>query len=551
MAAIVHVSDLHLFQPPAQQALILESLVAALAGAFRDRGGRADLLALTGDVFTDSGLDPDRAIPRLRLLLDAIDGALGGKVPTVILPGNHDRRSYGVIGPNRDRLFCALADALAGAPHVFVHGTTTPLLGAVVPAALHGLAAHVIALDSTFLPTGLLGAGGRIRQADLLACAAALPPPAGLADVPTGDLPADDAPLFLLTHHHLVPTPITDMTAVGTSEQPARLRFAIDQLLPRLVANGNHEELMMTALGAGTALSTLQLFGRAVAVLHGHKHFPAARLLHGVGEGENDVLLLGAGSAGVAEPVSGAAHPAAAHIWPSFNIYRLEADRLAGETWAFSDARPGDVRRRPLFAVRRAGPRFTTEPAAALDGTGVAAAPPLLRNESICTLVPAADPDRYDLLCRRLLLPDGGWERPTHDEVVTGLPGARVRLVESGHHHHGHRVPAHLPLPVGLSVTYRMTEGLCRTASAAARFYDAGTAFEWVGLLERFGSRLARLVLENPPLDAVPFASLTDLTTGVQRPARLHREGNAAVLEVRDCPPRTQLRIYWPLQPAP
>ena len=51
---------------------------------------------------------------------------------------------------------------------VYVAGCDTPFLAQIVPESLHRLPAHVIAYDSTYLPGGLVGAGGTIR---LLACA--------------------------------------------------------------------------------------------------------------------------------------------------------------------------------------------------------------------------------------------------------------------------------------------------------------------------------------------------------------------------------------------
>ena len=54
---------------------------------------------------------------------------------------------------------------------------------------------------------------------------------------------------------------------------PRSARWLLGKALPTLVSNADREELTMTALGAGTALSTLHTFGRPVLLLHGHKHF--------------------------------------------------------------------------------------------------------------------------------------------------------------------------------------------------------------------------------------------------------------------------------------
>ena len=46
-----------------------------------------------------------------------------------------------------------------------------------------------------------------------------------------------------------------------------------------------------------------------------------------------------------------------------------------------------------------------------------------------------------------------------------------------------------------------------------------------------------------------PFASVTDLTTGRERPVELTRDDaeRRYSFEVKQCPARTMLRIYWPL----
>ena len=48
------------------------------------------------------------------------------------------------------------------------------------------------------------------------------------------------------------------------------------------------------------------------------------------------------------------------------------------------------------------------------------------------------------------------------------------------------------------------------------------------------------------------FASGTDLGTGLQRPLPLGAgsSDDAVLIVYRDCPPRTLIRVYWPLEPA-
>lgn len=97
----------------------------------------------------------------------------GREVPTVVLPGNHDRRRAGIVGPHRPKLFLALRDAV-DPKRVHVAGCATPILAEIVPDGFHGLDAHVVAFDSTYLPRGLFSAGGIIRHENILRVAAAL-----------------------------------------------------------------------------------------------------------------------------------------------------------------------------------------------------------------------------------------------------------------------------------------------------------------------------------------------------------------------------------------
>src|SRR6185295_9160216 len=161
---------------------------------------------------------------------------------------------------------------------------------------------------------GLVGAGGTIRIEDLLQAHAVLP--------------HDGIPVVLLVHHHLIPTPITDVSHVESVGAPRLTRWFVDKALPALVSNADREELTMTALGAGTALSTLHSFGRPILLLHGHKHFPTARLVRGLVTGSGDLLIASAGSAGRREPVHASHHADAARLWPSFNVVKLEGPQV-------------------------------------------------------------------------------------------------------------------------------------------------------------------------------------------------------------------------------
>src|SRR6185436_16832733 len=109
--------------------------------------------------------------------------------------------------------FERLREALAG--RAFVHGCALPFLAQVVPAELHRVPAWVVAFDSTYLPSGLLSAGGTLRQEDILQAAAAI----GRQN--------PDYPVLFLLHHHLVPTPLTDVGIVQVDHTPQIVRWGV------------------------------------------------------------------------------------------------------------------------------------------------------------------------------------------------------------------------------------------------------------------------------------------------------------------------------------
>ncbi|HTV21128.1 MAG TPA: metallophosphoesterase, partial [Polyangiaceae bacterium] len=278
MALIAQLSDLHLLSGEPEQPDILAALVDAMRREVSEKARPLDLLAITGDVFDSASRLPERSVNAFLRLHGELRAALGRDVPTVIVPGNHDRRRSGLIGPFRREPFIALRDALG--ERAFVHGSEVPFLAQVVPHELHGMPAWVVAFDSTYLPSGLISAGGSLRQEDILHAAAAI-----------GQRQPDWPVLFLL-HHHLIPTPLTDVGVVKVDKTPQLVRWGVEHLLPTLIANADREEMTMTALGAGTALSTFHALGRAVLVLHGHKHYATARLSSGLAEGQGDVLIV-------------------------------------------------------------------------------------------------------------------------------------------------------------------------------------------------------------------------------------------------------------------
>ena len=466
----------------------------------------------------------------MHALLRCIDHALGRPTPTLLVPGNHDRRRIGLFGPHRGEIFGALREALPR--HVYVHGCETPFLSRLVPASHHGQPFQLAAYDSTFLPNGYLSAGGVVRREDLL----------HLASEIAGADP--EQPLLFVLHHHLVPTPLTDVGPIETHRLPALAHLALHRVLPVLVAHADREELTMTALGSGSALSMLHAMRRAVLVLHGHKHVATARKLERVREGDGDVLLASAGSAGVAQSWTATVKDAA-RLWPSFNVIELNRDALAIETVSFGykGRSRGAVSYRPLVWAEKRGAEWRLAPVPE-PGAGTVG-PELMLDESIVSLLPSAEPGRWDARVERVLERAGTRSLRRYVESVEGAPGAR--WLEGGQER---PLPARLELVPGQRVTLALRGAYLRTWAQARKVRGDGSApFDSVALMNRYRSATARLVVRGlpPPVAASAFGSIVDLGTGEERPAAVTIEGDTVELRRRACPARMLLRIHFAL----
>jgi 3',5'-cyclic AMP phosphodiesterase CpdA len=541
MPTIAQLSDLHLLCGEAEQGDILAALVDALRREVAEKGRSIDLLAITGDVFDSASRKPERSVNAFLSLHADIRRALGRDVPTVIVPGNHDRRRAGLLGPFRREPFVALRDALRG--RAFVHGSSVPFLAQVVPHELHGMPAWVVAFDSTYLPSGLISAGGSLRQEDILHAAAAI-----------GSRNPDWPVLFLL-HHHMIPTPLTDVGVVKVDKTPQLVRWGVQHLLPTLIANADREEMTMTALGAGTALSTLHALGRAVLVLHGHKHYATARLSSGLVEGQGDVLVVSAGSCGTVQSWFPTTAKDAATLWPSFNLIELTPERVRVDVVSFGyrgDA-AGMLHSRPLVSAQRQGPHWRVVPVK-LDGERDYS-PSLERNELYSRLVRNATAPRWDCFCERRYdgRPDVAPERygdavdAVEDSDLVAVDEAGAAIGEALH------PPTQLTLERGQPTRYRITRAYCRTVTEAERMFGLRWApYAWQGLMNRYACDDVRLEIRAAGTQALrgAFASETDLGTGLQRPLALGAESNesSVIIRYRDCPPRTLIRVYWPLE---
>jgi len=527
---VVHLSDIHLGAAADQDTAILRPLVKTLADLRRAWGAPPTLLAITGDLHDTTRVDAAEATRRLLGLLDDVRGALGGDVPTLILPGNHDRRTQGLLLPFNTELVDGLDQARR--PNVIVGGRELPFLAARVDDAFHGLPFAVALIDSSYTPTGFVSAGGLLRVEDILEIAE------DLARSEHGSARAR-RPLLLLTHHHLVPTPVSDMARIDADTTSPALRWLAKNVLGRMVAYADHEEWMMTALGAGSALSTLGALGRPVLVLHGHKHYPTVRTLRASLVEQGDVVLLSAGSAGLALPLDDGDEEDVARLWPSFHVLEVEGAAVRVQTVAFYGSAPPATRR--LLDARADGASWRIHP---VDDRVAHASARLVENRAEFALAPSGSRplDLWDVRARRTVLAEAPLRYREHLRALSG-----ARFVASAGTGAADADTRAIDLPTdGTPFDYTLVGGAARSVKEALRAYGVVDPFEGVELLCRYESADARLTLRGLPTDAKAFGSVVDLTRGRVVPHPLVR-GDDGTLEVRvrHAPPRTQLRIQW------
>ncbi|MFO0577652.1 MAG: metallophosphoesterase [Polyangia bacterium] len=534
---ILHLSDLHIDAEDGRSDGIERALFAAL------RAGQPwslDLVVVTGDVLDTASIGVESALRAVRAWRAQLHAALGKRVPLILLPGNHDRRTIGIFSPQRDKLFRALKAGLSE-PDVWVAGCALPQLAEVMPPELtRALPFDVCTYDTTFLGTGKLSAGGTLRADDMLQLASWLEP------VAEGSPPR---PLVLLMHHHLVPTPVTDTVAAGGGAELAALpRFLLHKVAPWLIAHGDREELFMTALGSGSALSLLHALRRPVVVLHGHKHCPAARLVRSPEVGSGDVLLVSAGSAGLAERWSteGADEDRPMTMWPSYNLVTYSDRAFHVQTVAFKPeikvTQTGlktELVSRPLVTATQDGALWglTPQPERGPDLDGKLWQ--LTQAHYRLKESPSA-PERWDLECEQEV-------RAAPDRQAPDEYGEPIFLLRDAVLENPEDFPK-LMLPMPGRVRYRIARALCRSANEAHRVIGPDEAFANIELVCRHTSRVAELTLAAPDgFELEPFGSAMDLTTGQLRPVPLERTGSSWTLRYLDCPARTLLRIHWPL----
>lgn len=302
---------------------------------------------------------------------------------------------------------------------------------------------------------------------------------------------------------------------------------------------------------------------RSVLVLHGHKHIASARKLEGMREGEGDVMLASAGSAGTAQrwsprsaerwPTPGDESTDPVRIWPSFNVVELDEGALTIETVSFGwkGRSAGQLATRPLVWAEQRGARWEVTPATMAEPrTG----PALAENEGLVRLWASSRHPRarFDSLRVRGIEPGPGRSFARYREVVDGLPDGSLeqRDREGRTVLRAAALPATITVPLSERTELDVLGAVPRTLEEVRRAHGAMAApFPAVSLFNRYASARARLTIEglgDAGRDA--FASILDLGSGRERACRLHRSiGNdRVVLEVRDCPARALLRVHWP-----
>ena len=107
MTFLVHLSDLHMTRNGRAQSRLFDKLLEALSAEHQKARPERTTVFITGDVF-DSGTDPADLLVEAFSSLHARMLEVLGNAFTVVLPGNHDRRRFGLLGPHREALFSAL-----------------------------------------------------------------------------------------------------------------------------------------------------------------------------------------------------------------------------------------------------------------------------------------------------------------------------------------------------------------------------------------------------------------------------------------------------------
>ena len=175
--------------------------------------------------------------------------------------------------------------------------------------------------------------------------------------------------------------------------------------------------------------------------------------------------------------------------------------------------------------------------------------PVLTLNELEAQLTPSrAQVGRLDVVTKRTLASHPRAWLDEYWEVLEGPPGAMARdLVIDGVPRDDAKCPARVKVAKDGVSTWRV-EGGAFSNVEDAKSLRLGHAYETVELLNRSRADLARLRVHLGPVKTTPFASVTNLTNGKERPYPLTRDGDVVTVTHTNCPSRTLLRLYWPLE---
>lgn len=510
MTTFVHLSDLHILSNHSEHSKSLDALEEALVSVNKtitEKGDHISLVVITGDIVDspDRNWDADASV--LKSCVGQIKRATNG-ARIVAVPGNHDRRKEGVFRADSAQALRAIREAgidLFAPDGQDAHARQVPS-----PSEDWDLVAY----DSTHMHFGLISAGGILRTDDLFAL----------------KLDASKKPLVVLMHHHLIPTPITDVGVISFEKSNQLFRHIGPWLAKNVVGGGEREELFMTALGAGSFLSALHALGRPVLVLHGHKHYPVIRHSSSTEVDDGDVLLSSAGSATVSERYDAAG--TSVHLRPSFNVVRLTGHDVHIETHSYRPRESPKVV--TAYGFDREDNRWKKTTADSLPPSHTSTS-----DTAHFQLERAHRPTgRRDMSCtRHVVSAASGWKEPVY------LPkGAQLKVS-------GHEVKeCEIDVESGTPVEYEATGAVCSTLDSLHRTYgEDSSPYEWLGLTVRHGSAVASLTVEGLTAAEIKsaFATKTDLRSGERRPLKLEIGQSRATATIENCHAQSFIQILW------
>jgi hypothetical protein len=141
-------------------------------------------------------------------------------------------------------------------------------------------------------------------------------------------------------------------------------------------------------------------------------------------------------------------------------------------------------------------------------------------------------------------------------DTIDALEDGELTLLDARGHALGVRehTPTDVRLVRGQALHFRIENGVCRTIDESTRLFGKRwSPYSWMGIMNRYTSDHVRIEIVNDASRGLAhaFASAIDLSNGMERPLSLCADStpHRAILEYRNCPPRTLLRVHWPLEP--